>query len=334
VDKLGATNPATAIGDALREVINRMRGQPLAGILLVTDGANNSGSQPREAAALLRQEGVPLYTYGVGITSPRDIIVGNIFAPDITFVKDEVPITVRVRSQGLRGETAELVLKLDHQIVAARTITFAEDGEQVIALKFTPPTPGDFDLEASIEPRADEAVKDNNSRSQRLRVIDAKIKVLLVDQAPRWEFRYLQAMLLRDRRVDLKCFLVEGDPAIARGENTPYLPQFPSKKDELFKYDLVIFGDVDPKSITPAQLDNLNELVSKFGGALVMVAGKRFSPFAYRRTVMEKMLPVEFDSPGVESPQNIVAEKPIRLELTAAGGANPMLRLSDKDEEN
>ena len=334
VERLTATNPATAIGDALREVLNRKRGQPLAGILLLTDGANNSGSQPREAAGLLRQEGVPLYVYGVGITSPRDIIVGNIFAPDITFVKDEVPITVRVRSQGLRGETAELVLKLDNQQVAGRTIAFANDGEQVIPLRFTPQRQGDFDLEASIEPRPDEAVKDNNSRSQRLRVIDAKIKVLLIDQAPRWEFRYLQAMLLRDRRIALKCFLVEGDPGIARGEATPYLAQFPTKKEELFKYDLVIFGDVDPKSISPAQLENLNELISKFGGALVMVAGKRFAPQAYRRTVIEKLLPVVFDSPGPESPLALVSDKPVRLELTAAGRANPMLRLSDKEEEN
>ena len=334
VDRLGATNPATAIGDAMREVVNRKRGQPLAGIVLVTDGANNSGSQPREVAGLLRQEGVPLYVYGVGITSPRDIIVGNIFAPDITFVKDEVPITVRVRSQGLRGETAELILRLDNQQVAGKIITFSGDGEQVIPMRFTPQTKGEFDLQASIEPRPDEAVKDNNSRSQRLRVIDAKIKVLLVDQSPRWEFRYLQAMLLRDRRIDLKCFLVEGDPAIARGENTPYLPQFPAAKEELFKYDLVIFGDVDPKSITAAQLENLNELVSKFRGALVMVAGKRFSPLAYRRTVMEKLLPVEFESPTVASPLDGLADKPVRLELTAAGRANPMLRLSDKDEEN
>ena len=334
VERLVATNSVTAIGDAMREVLNRKRGQPLAGILLISDGANNSGSQPRQIADMLRQEGIPLYAYGVGITSPRDIIVGHIFSPDITFVKDEVPITVRVRSQGLRGETAELVLKLGDQQVASRTVTFSEDGEQVVPMKFTPQTQGDFDLQASIEPRPDEAVKDNNSRTQRLRVIDAKIKVLLVDQAPRWEFRYLQAMLLRDRRIDLKCFLVEGDPAIARGDNTPYLSQFPARKDELFKYDLVIFGDVDPKSITPAQLENLNELISKFGGALVMVAGKRFSPLAYRRTVMEKILPVEFDSAPMESAVDTVAEKPVRLELTAAGRANPMLRLSDKEEEN
>jgi hypothetical protein len=38
---------STAIGDAIRETMNRKRGQPLAGIVLVTDGVNNSGSQPR-----------------------------------------------------------------------------------------------------------------------------------------------------------------------------------------------------------------------------------------------------------------------------------------------
>jgi len=334
VDRLSATNPATAIGDALREIINRKRGQPLAGVVLVTDGANNSGSQPREVAAMLRQENVPLYIYGVGITSPRDIIVASIFAPDVTFVKDDVTATVRVRGQGLSGQSAEVVLKLGDQTVATKAISFSGDGEQVVPMHFVPPSAGEFDLQASIEPRADETVKDNNSFSQRLKVIDAKIKVLLVDQSPRWEFRYLQAMLLRDRRIDLKCYLVEGDPRIAR-EGSPYLSQFPSRKDELFNYDLVVFGDVDPKHISGAQLENLSEFVSKFGGAMVMVAGKRFSPGAYRRSVMEKMLPVEFDSPSIESSsQDPTAEKPIRLELTAAGRSNPMLRLSDKDDEN
>ncbi len=333
VDTLKATNQLTAIGDAVREVMNRKRGQPLAGVLLVTDGANNSGSQPREAADLARQEGVPLYIYGVGITRPRDIIVGNIFAPDVTFVKDEVAVTVRVRAQGLGSESADVTLKLGSDTVATQTISLTE-GEQVVPMRFTPQVQGEFDLTASIEPRADETVKDNNSRTHRLKVIDAKIKVLLVEQSPRWEFKYLQMMLLRDRRVELKCFLVEGNPRIAEGENTPYVAQFPSKKEDLFKYDLVIYGDVDPKNISSAQLDNLNEWVSKFGGALVMMAGKRFAPLAYRRTVMEKMLPVEFESSTLESTTDAQAEKPIKLELTAAGRASLMLRLSDKDDEN
>jgi len=46
------------------------------------------------------------------------------------------------------------------------------------------------------------------------------------------------------------------------------------------------------------------------------------------------MLPIEFDSPMSESTLETPAEKPIRLELTAAGRANPMLRLSDREDEN
>ena len=334
IDRLTATNPATALGDAFREVLNRKRGQPVAGVLVVTDGANNSGSQPREAAALLREEGIPVYAYGVGITRPRDIIVGNLFAPDVSFIKDEVPVTVRVRSQALKGETGEIVLKLGSQVVASTTVSFEEDGEQVVPMRFTPQAAGEFDLQASIEPRADETVQDNNASVHRLRIIDAKIKILLVDQSPRWEFRYLQAMLLRDRRVELKCFLVEGDPGISRDAASPYLAQFPSRKEDLFQYDLVIFGDVDPKAISAAQLDNVEELVSRFGGAMVMVAGRRFAPHAFRRTVMEKMLPVEFEAPQLDRPLETPGDKAIQLQLTQAGRTSPMLRLSDKEEEN
>jgi hypothetical protein len=102
----------------------------------------------------------------------------------------------------------------------------------------------------------------------------------------------------------------------------------------LFKYDLVILGDVDPKIFTAMLQENLNKLVSDFGGGLVVLAGKRFMPGGYRRTVLEKLLPVEFDPPTLESNQDPVADKPIHLQLTAAGRANQMLRLSDKEEEN
>ena len=333
IDKLAPASPLTPIGDSLRDIINRKRGQPLAGIVLVTDGANNSGSQPREVAAALRAEGVPLYVYGVGITSPRDIIVANIFAPDVTFVRDEVSVTVRVRSQGLSGQSARMKLQLNSNTVAEKEVLFGADGEQVVALGFTPQNQGEFELTASIEPRDDETVQENNSVSHQLKVVDSKIRVLLTDQSPRWEFRYLQAMMMRDRRVELKCYLVESDPAIARGTNTPYMDHFPSQREEMGKFDLVIFGDIDPRRLSPNQLETLNYFVSEQGGSLVLLAGKKFAPHAYRRTVLDRMLPVEFDAPALTVTEP-VAEKPIRLELTAAGRANLMMRLSDREEES
>jgi hypothetical protein len=139
---------------------------------------------------------------------------------------------------------------------------------------------------------------------------------------------------LRDRRVEMKCFLAEGDKAISRTADTPYLPEFPARRDELFKYDLVILGDVDPKILNAQNQENLAKLVGDFGGGLLVVAGKRFMPGAYRRSPLDRILPVEFDPPTLESTQDPIADKPIKLQLTAAGRANVMLRLSDKEEEN
>ena len=335
VDKLDANSATTPIGDALRKAVELKRGQPLAGVVLITDGGQNSGPSPREIAAQLKQDGVPLYIYGVGITSPRDIIVANLFAPEVSFVKDEVLANVRVRSQGLAGEKAKVVLKLGDTKVDEREITFGPDGEQVVSLRFTPDKTGDFELEASVEARPDETVKDNNSRVQHLRVIDAKIRVLLVEQSPRWDFRYLQAMFMRDRRVDLKCVLFEGAPAIAREANSPYLERFPVNKEELFNFDLIVFGDVDPKQLTPEQQRNLNEFVSRFGGSFLMVAGKRFSPNAWRNTPIEQILPVEFDAvnTAAETTEG-TADKPVRLTLTAQGRSSTMLRFGDKEEDS
>ena len=331
VDQLDAKSPTTAIGDAVRELLERKRGQPMAGIFVATDGANNLGTAPLEAARLARAEGVPLFIYGVGITSPRDLMVANLFTQDVAFVKDELPVTVRVRGQGLRGETAKITLKLGDEIVASKDLTFTDDEEQTVALPFAPRQIGEYELKAAIEPRADEAAKDNNAVSQRLKVIDSKIKVLFIEETPRWEFRYLQSVLLRDRRIDLKCWLVEGDPTMAEGAGSPYVKSFPPTKEELFKYDLVILGDVGVKELGALPIEWLGEFVSKFGGSCLFIAGPRANPATYRGTELEKMLPVEL---GEGLARAAGPERPTTLELTPLGRTSPMLKLSAKEDEN
>jgi uncharacterized membrane protein len=332
VHTLTATNAATALGDAMRELVKRKRGQAIAGVVVITDGANNSGIPPREAAETLKAEGIPAYVYGVGVHSPRDLVLQNVFAPEVSFADDDVDVSVRLRSQGLKGQDAKVNLKLGSDPVASRSVTLG-DGEEIVPLTFRPREAGTYDLEAMVEPRADEALTENNSRKQRLRVIDSRIKVLLVDQAPRWEFRYLQAMLLRDRRIELKCLLAEADPAMARGADSPYLPHFPKTKEELFKYDVVILGDVDPRGLSMNQLDMLAKLVADFGGGLVMVAGRRASPHAYRQTILERLLPVELEALSLP-PLETAGARSTRLEMTAAGRSSPLLRLLDKEDEN
>lgn len=330
VARLKPSGNATALGDAVRDALSAVRGQPLAGMVILTDGGNNIGSPPLDAAALARQENAPLYIHGIGSVKPKDVVVSAVVAPELAFVNDEVSVAVHLRGIGLSGRSAPVTLMLGERFIAQQSVTFSNDAEQVVTMKFTPRDKGVFDLTAAVAPLPDELVKDNNARSKRLRVLDSKIKVLLIEQSPRWEFRYLLATLQRDRRLDLKCVLFEGDPGIARGENSPFLEKFPARKEDLFAYDLILLGDVDPTQLKPDQLNNLGRFVSDFGGALVVIAGRHFMPEAYRKTVMEKLLPVELDGAVATD----TGDKPIALDLTTDGKTNPMLRLAEDELDN
>ncbi len=67
--QIGLAGQQTAIGDAIGLAIKRLREEPVGNrvLILLTDGASNSGTvDPLKAADLAAQEGVRIYTIGVG----------------------------------------------------------------------------------------------------------------------------------------------------------------------------------------------------------------------------------------------------------------------------
>ena len=59
----------THLGDALKSVLDRELGNPLAGVVIFSDGRNNAGVDPRQTIAAAQNMRVPLY--GVGLGSER-----------------------------------------------------------------------------------------------------------------------------------------------------------------------------------------------------------------------------------------------------------------------
>lgn len=353
---LKAQSPSTALGEGLSETLNksqlRLRGNAaeanasgaLAGIFVVTDGANNAGMDPEELIARLQRERVPLYIYGVGITSPRDIILAGMSAPDVVFKDDEITVQARVQTQGLQGEQSEVELWVREEGAPARKvdskpITFGADGEQAVALHYAPEIAGDYQLEVRVPERADETEKENNAMSQRLRVVSQKINVLLVEQAPRWEYRYLTALLMRDKNIALRILLLEGDKTIARDDNanadSPFLKEMPDAEG-LRAYDVVIFGDVDPNKLGRADVqEDLSRFVADFGGSLLVMAGKRFCPALYRGRELDQMLPVIIaNTPAAPAGAEDYGQAAVRLQRTALGKESPELRMAVSEEEN
>lgn len=323
----------TALGDSLRQALDQNRGQPVSGVLVLTDGANNAGEAPEEAAQMARQAGLPLYLYGIGITTPKDIVVRELSGARGAFVKERAEFTVFVRGSGFRDRTARLLLKADGEIVDEQEIALT-DSEAEHRLGYSPTVKGEAVLEAIIEPLDEESASDNNVATTRVRVLDSRIKVLYLEGEPRWDFRYLLSTLDSDRRLEVKCVLFDGDGDLGTERNTPFLEEFPTDRADVVANEIIILGDVDPMVLGTTRMNLIKDWVSDMGGGLIFLAGPKFNPIAYAGTPLEALLPVEL-RPNITPEQWGERNRhPVRLKLTATGERSPLLRLSDTPLEN
>ena len=325
------TGSSTALGQSLESILQQKRGTPLAGVVLVTDGANNQGTSLFELVDKFQVKKIPLYVVGAGDPAPSDVRVEALDVPDVLLTEEGVTARVRLSAIGMSEKSGRAFLTLDGIEISEKKVTFEEIGVQEIDFPFIPKSKGDFSLEVHFKSESEELTTENNSLAKPVRIIDGQMKVLMVEQLPRWEFKYIQAMLLRERRVVLDCVLFDSDPEVTRIPGSPYLENFPSRIEELFAYDLIILGDVAPDSIGRTGMEHLADYISRAGGSLVVIAGKNHNPAAYRHTALENLLPVEL---RLSTGNSTIARLPQQLSLTEAGRRSPMLRLSVSDQAN
>jgi uncharacterized membrane protein len=249
-------------------------------------------------------------------------------APDVVFAEDEVPIRVQVDSSGYKGDEAELIVKVDKAEVIKKTFAL-KGGSQFIEFKYTPEVKsGTIDIETSVTPLPDETSEENNQVRHSMRILDEKIKVLYVEGQPRWEFRYLRRVLLRDHRLDVKFLMTEGDPKLA-DISEDFIADFPKEVGDALAFDLIILGDVDSTKFNARQMELMDKLVKESGGSLLMIAGPLGSPTSYIDTPVADILPVTVAA-GKWEP---VSDKAHPV-LTEDGKISPSTVLADTLEKN
>lgn len=328
--ELEPTEPVTAIGDALRQVLQEPRGQTLGGVLLITDGCGNQGASPLEAAQIAREQNVPLFIYGTGVTSPPDIEVKETIVQSLAFAGERVEVRARIASRNLPEQPATVTLKADGQEVARVEATLGGDKEDEVSFHYVPKKAGEVRLEVSVPPRDEEAAKNNNSATTAIRVTDQKFNVLLVEQEPRWDFRYLLDYLQRDPRLMVKCVMIDGEPGLSQLPESPFLAALPDTRQDLFAAHVLILGDVSPSSLGQARMEMISEWVEA-GGGIIFLAGSKSNPSAYVGTPLERLLPVIPDSSAASSKRE---PKPFPLDLTASGRRSPYLQMDADPEAN
>ena len=319
----------TRLGSALLDAAQLYGGDRLAGMVVVTDGASNAGADPLEAARRLAQRGVPVHVLGVGLPAPDDVSVAAVIVQEAAFAGDTVPLRVRIDSTGFEKRETTLTLRVDGESVAQQPVVLTGE-PQFEELSFDVPRDkrGAMRLEAALSPLPGEATEANNRVERTLRVVDQKVKVLCIEGAPRWEYRYLRAILLREPRLDVRFIAAEADPELPRASRE-YLAAFPERQEDAFLYDLVILGDVRPSFFKDEDLQRIEELVRERGGSFLMLAGPRFAPSGYADTPIARLLPVKFEAGPPED-----VEKDTHPVVTAEGRRSMVMTLALPEERN
>ena len=330
LDNLEAKGQGTSIAASLEAVANS-GGVPPAGILLLSDGIDNTTSQRSEAVLRdLGARGIPVFTVPLGLPDPDDVSIRNIVMQEVAFSGDQVPVRVHIQSKGYERRTAKLTVKLNDRQVAQKRVRL-EGGLQFEDIEFNVDLyeKGAARVEVAVEPFEDEVSMANNRLERSIRVVNEKVNVLYIEGNNRWEFRYLTAILKRDPRLNTTFISSSAGPDFAR--NSPeHLERFPSKREEAFKYDLVILGDVDSAFFTPEELGLLEELIRDRGGSLLVLCGPMDTPASFAGTPVETMLPVRFDA---ESEWELTSESAYPV-LTSEGRSSMVMVLENEPEEN
>ncbi|MFA5190488.1 MAG: hypothetical protein WC740_07180 [Verrucomicrobiia bacterium] len=280
--------------------------------IMVSDGGHNRGPNPLEAAARLAGRQVKLFTVGIGpSTPPKDIAVTEVASSGLVFSGDEAAATVAVTSSGYRGQRVPVRVLQNGKVIGESYVTpGADPSRDTTLVGFRPQGEGSQLLTAEVPPQPGEANAENNARSFRVQVLKDKLRILLIESQPRWEFRYLKNDLLRDKPVELTTILLA----------EPNHPPMPSSRQEWFKYSVIVLGDLVPGQLSPAAEQQLESFVADNGGTLIAIAGRRGMPAAWRGQRLADLLPV---LPAAEP----IEGKELRLQLSPAGREHPITHL-------
>ena len=328
----------TRIGDCLREGLKEMRGQPLAGIVLLSDGRQNAGEDAVQAAQAYKLQHVPILAVGVGDPAePKDFEV-TVEGPDMVLPDDQSELTALVRYKGYTGITAIKVEMLNGaKLLASEDVKLGKPGEKTpLLLRFKEAKPGKYTYTVRIPEQEGELRTDNNVATYNFQVVDKKVKVLFVEgqDLPRWEYRYLKNALRRDHTTEADALLATGEGTFLWDgtEGKQPLEQFPTTKKEISEYDVIIFGDVNPVIFTTEQINLVRDFVRE-GGGFILIAGEHYAPGEYTQGVWQEMLPIVPQRAAFQTPEGGFQEA-FPVELTAEGRKLAWTHLDPEESAN
>lgn len=198
--------PASNLCSALEQLQQRFAGQPLAGIVLLSDGnATDEFTSLDELKTL-----APVYPVIVNDDSKAaDVAIGAVTVNQTAF--DDAPVTIQVRTRhtNLNGQKVQLTL-LDQDGVPLESKVQSAGDESAVRFEARPETGGTvfYTVKAALldkngEPIETEATTVNNERLIAVDRGSDKRRVLYVSGRPNWEYKFLRRAVETDPQTEL-----------------------------------------------------------------------------------------------------------------------------------
>ncbi len=322
-----ADGPESALAPAVNAVASRLEGQNAAGILLLSDGLDRSGAELSASA-----RGVPVFAVELeppppaGATEKADASVADLAYPARVTAKWEARLDAVLRRRtGAVAETMPVVLTLDGREAQRQTVSWSPgETSKPVTFTFTPETPGALPGRVEIFPSGPDAEPGNNRREFMLEVADPENRVLYLEGAPRWEFKFLKRALTDAKGILLAAFVARpggGFLAFAEegGAARDRLPEF--TREGLGRYKSVILGNLAAAALKPEERAALRDFVDR-GGGLLVLAGEQ----ALAADGMASSPPLAELLPAVPEAGARFREGTFAVDVAAAGAGHPVLQ--------
>lgn len=332
------TGRRTSIAAAIEQALQKAAARPISGIVLFSDG-RTIDPPSRSLVRRLQADQIPVFTVPLGSRDPLgDLAVRRVDAPRRAFVRDKVPVVVELDRFGEAvrdlGATVRLVDEATGETLDEQPLQ--PGGGDSVTLTAEPGAAGDATWRVEVRTATDDLVPDNNIRPFTIELVDRPLRVLYVDGYPRWEFRYLRWLLIREQSVQSSIMLLSADRDFAQEGNTP-ITRLPRSPEEFAEFDVIILGDVPGTFFSASQLEMIRDHVAERGAGLLWIGGERWTPASFTGTaaVLADLLPIRgaLSLPAIGRPVTIeptpLADRLGVLRLVSAGQVGWPRELAD-----
>ena len=334
-----AVDDESKLLDALERLPSRFGATSPLGVFVFSDGRTPEATSFDGLAEGYRKSGVPIHVLPVGDPAiSGDVAIRDLVVPRDASKGSRVPVKVVVGSRGFEGRRLEVAIRPatgpDVRPLATLPLTLVGGDQSTELVIETDRAKGG--LVAEVLPLPGEAVAENNSIPFQVASKSRKIRVIYMEGSPDPEYAFIRDALAED--PDIECLAMSID---FQGNFQPRLHRvddpskaYPTSREELLGFDVVICSDIARAAFTPQQLDWTVELVAKRGGGFAMVGGHTsFGSGGWDRTAWDGMIPIDMsgDGPGRGSQYY---DGSFQVIIPPGADAHPIWRIVDDPAKN